>query len=282
MANALLILPHFWDPVCVPMGITSLKAYAERAGHRVRLFDFNTLPDVFGAQRRYFEEGTRQFPHWKRWFIERNGAEMLALHQMLYLFARSRPDYRELVGEVLNLDERPTGPFLDALDTARFDAIFDALYARVGEILDRLLGESRPDVVGCSLLNPTWPATLFLLARAKERLPQVRTVVGGPGPIMGIASKAEEVRTFFEAHACLDYYVLGEGERPLARILETPDLPRGILGEEQLLPLAESRKTALRMRELPLPDYGELDTQRYLQLSISSSRGCPFECSFCA
>ena len=33
---------------------------------------------------------------------------------------------------------------------------------------------------------------------------------------------------------------------------------------------------------MPDPDYGDLDTSRYLQLSISSSRGCPFECSFCA
>lgn len=64
MTRALLILPHFWDPVCPPMGITSLKAYAEKEGHRVDLFDFNTVPDIYAAQGFYFEEGKRQFPYW--------------------------------------------------------------------------------------------------------------------------------------------------------------------------------------------------------------------------
>jgi len=107
MTRALLIVPHFWDPVCVPLGITSLKAYAERAGHHVDLFDFNTVPEVFGAQRDYFEEGKRQFPYWQKWYIERNGAENLALHQIVYMYARTRSNYAELVAEVLNMDERP-------------------------------------------------------------------------------------------------------------------------------------------------------------------------------
>lgn len=38
----------------------------------------------------------------------------------------------------------------------------------------------------------------------------------------------------------------------------------------------------LSMNDLPTPDYGDLDLDRYLQLAVASSRGCPFECSFCA
>ena len=37
MARALLLVPHFWDPVCVPLGVCSLKAYADRAGHDARM-----------------------------------------------------------------------------------------------------------------------------------------------------------------------------------------------------------------------------------------------------
>jgi hypothetical protein len=51
MTRALLIVPPFWDPICVPLGITSLKAYAEAAGHHVDVFDFNTVPKVFNIQR---------------------------------------------------------------------------------------------------------------------------------------------------------------------------------------------------------------------------------------
>ena len=62
MAKVLLMVPHFWDPVCVPLGISSLKAYAETQGHSVDLFDFNTVPEVFGVQRAYFAECKTQFP----------------------------------------------------------------------------------------------------------------------------------------------------------------------------------------------------------------------------
>jgi hypothetical protein len=50
------MVPHFWDPVCVPLGISPLKAYAESHGHTVDLFDFNTVPEVFAVQRAYFTE----------------------------------------------------------------------------------------------------------------------------------------------------------------------------------------------------------------------------------
>lgn len=282
MAKVLLIVPPFWDPVCVPLGISSLKAYVDKFGHHTDLFDFNTCPEIFGAQRLYFEEGKRQFPYWKNWYIEGNGAEMLALHQILYLYARPKPNYRELIAEVLNMSGRPLDAFIDELDVSRFDMIFSALYRETSVVLERLLLKTRPDVVGCYLGNSTWPASLFILKRVKELMPRIRTVVGGPGPIMGIFSNADEIQNFFDRHDFLDYYVIGEGEESLLKILETPDLPQGIIDPGRGLTLDEIKKTSLKMNELPLPDYGDLEISKYLQLSISSSRGCPFECAFCS
>src|SRR5262245_16400648 len=135
MARVLLIVPHFWDPVCVPLGISALKAYVEQFGHSAELLDLNTVPQIFGAQRAYFAEGKAQFPYWADWNIERNGTEMLAIHQMLYLYARNRPDYRELVASVLNMDGRPADRFQDRLQPGRFDVIFASLYARVAAAL---------------------------------------------------------------------------------------------------------------------------------------------------
>lgn len=282
MARALLIVPHFWDPVCVPLGVSSLKAYAETAGHHVELFDFNTVPDVFAAQRAYFEEGKRQFPYWSKWNIERNGTEMLAIHQLMYLYARNRSNYPELVAEILNMNGRPLGAFMDDLNVSRFDEIFSTLYARVSSILVKLLAETKPDVVGCSLFNSTWPGTLFILKRVKGLMHHVRTLVGGPGPIMGITSSAAEVQLFFNAHDFINYFIIGEGEQPFLEILDNPDLPNGILALQNNLSLESLKETSLKMDELPLPDYGKLEVNKYLYLSIASSRGCPFECAFCA
>ena len=282
MAKVLLVVPHFWDPVCVPLGISSLKAYAESHGHSVDLFDFNTVPEVFAIQRAYFAECKAQMPYFAGWNIERNGTEMLAIHQILYLYSRNRPDYRELVGEVLNMDGRDMGPFMDRLDVSRFDALFASLYSRISSILARLLRGARYDVVGCSLFNSTWPGTLFLLKRVKSMLPEVRTVVGGPGPMMGITSRAEEVARFMEHHEYIDYFVVGEGEPPFLQILEDPELPRGVVDPQRKLTLIDARKSFVKPEEMPAPDYGQLEISRYLQLSVASSRGCPFECSFCA
>jgi len=282
VARVLLIVPHFWDPVCVPLGISSLKAFADAHGHEVELFDFNTVPEIFGIQRAYFSEIKVQFPYFTDWNIERNGTEMLAIHQMLYLFARNRPNYVEMVAEVLNMDQRDLGQFIERLDVLRFDALFASLYSKVSFTLARVLNSAHFDVVGCSLFNSTWPATLFLLKRVKAHVPGVRTVVGGPGPLMGITSRAEEVARFMDHHDFIDYFVVGEGEYPFMDILEDPELPRGVLDPARNLTKIESRKNFVKSEELPAPDYGQLDISRYLQLSVASSRGCPFDCSFCA
>jgi len=225
VAKVLLIVPHFWDPVCVPLGISSLKAFADTHGHEVELLDFNTIPEVFGVQRAYFTECKEQFPHFKDWNIERNGTEMLAIHQMLYLFARNRPNYAEMVAEVLNMDQRDLGEFMDRLDVSRFDSLFASLYSKVSSTLARVLNSKRFDVVGCSLFNSTWPATLFVLKRVKSHTPGIRTVVGGPGPLMGITSRAEEVTRFMEHHEFIDYFVVGEGNTRSCTFWKIPRSP---------------------------------------------------------
>ncbi len=282
MAKVLLIVPHFWDPVCVPLGISSLKSYAEQFGHQVDLFDFNTIPEIFGLQRAYFMEGKKQFPKWEKWNIERNGTEMLAFHQIAYLYARNRPDYSEMVAEILNMNEQAFGDFFDRLDCEAFDRIFSVLYSKISDVLLKLLGNLKPEVVGCSLFNSTWAGSLFILKRVKALMPSVRTVVGGPGPIMGITTRAEDLQTFSDVYNFIDYFVIGEGEKAFLQILENRDFPRGIIKPARAENPLLKRESSLKMDELPIPDYGTLEVNKYLQLSISSSRGCPFECSFCA
>nr|WP_254627522.1 radical SAM protein [Myxococcus sp. CA040A] len=99
---------------------------------------------------------------------------------------------------------------------------------------------------------------------------------------MGIASSAAEVAAFHSAHDFIDYYVIGEGEKHFVSILDQPDLPPGILGGEVARLRAGGPRQDFQLAELPDPDYGHLEVSRYLQLSAASSRGCPFECSFCA
>jgi len=276
MTKALLIVPHFWDPVCVPLGVSSLKSYAEKNGHTVHLLDLNTEEKIFSFQHIYFQEYKRQFPRANKWNIERNGTEMLAMHQVIYLNARRSPRYTEMVSEVLNISGMPDSEFMVHLNIKRFDQIFHKLYLQVSQVVTHELAKLKPDVVGASLFNSTWAGTLFMMDLVKTMLPKVRTIVGGPGPIMGVTADIQELQHFYDAHESIDFYVVGEGEQAFLNILDNPtSLP-------MVVDSTRSGDRALNMNELPCPDYGELSIDRYMQLSISSSRGCPFECSFCA
>lgn len=280
--KVLLIQPPFWDPVCVPLGIASLKAYAEKFNHIVELIDFNTNPQIFGIQKEYFSEGIRQFPYWKNWNIYRNGTEMLAFHQILYQYAKEKSNYKELVSQVLNINGRPNSEFISELNLETFDDIFFKLYNQIENLLTKLLGTTKPNVIGCNLNNSTWGATLYILRIAKQIMPEIKTVVGGPGPLMGIASSESEIRTFYDSHDFIDYYVVGEGEVSFINILNNPELEPGILDSNKDLTLEKIKKSAINMDDFPVPIFDNLDIDRYLYLSIASARGCPFECSFCA
>ena len=57
----------------------------------------------------------------------------------------------------MNLDQRPADQFLPQLDTAPFDELFARLFGEVSARLEKLIARTQPDVVGCTVLNPTWP-----------------------------------------------------------------------------------------------------------------------------
>ena len=82
-------------------------------GNRINIVDLNTHAEIFGAQTEYFNEIQRQFSYMKKWNIERNGTEMLSLHQIVYLFAKHKKNYKEMVADVLNMDMRPLDDFMD-------------------------------------------------------------------------------------------------------------------------------------------------------------------------
>ena len=218
MSKALLITPPFWDPICPPLGIVSIKSFAEKNGHVVNILDLNTSQKIFKIQEEYFSEIKNQFPYMKKWNIERNGTEMLSLHQIVYLYAIHKKNYKEMVADVLNMDMRSFNDFMDNFKIERFDNLFDKLYKNIKQEIDKHIND-QIDVVGCHLNNSTWAATLFILKYVKEKFPHIRTQVGGPGPIMGFVSDKREIELFMKKNNFIDYFVIGEGEKCFLDIL---------------------------------------------------------------
>ena len=115
----------------------------------------------------------------------------------------------------------------------------------------------------------------------KERRPETRIILGGPGP-------SEVAEPLLAAFPHIDAVVIGEGEMTLV------ELTRAMSGKDEYGDVKgiayrdgdEVRVTAARPRitdldALPAPAYHLVDPALYFIHYLLSSRGCPYRCAFC-
>lgn len=118
------------------------------------------------------------------------------------------------------------------------------------------------EMVGFSLNQRNTPFSLALVEKISDKFPAKKIIFGGP-------------HTFFlDKENKLDkknYWVIGEGEIPLSRIL--------IDDKTKIYRFQEIKN----LDTLPFYDFGPLNINLYSPvLPLFSSRGCPFTCNFCS
>ncbi|MHA2038641.1 MAG: B12-binding domain-containing radical SAM protein [Promethearchaeota archaeon] len=275
-------MPPFWDPICPPQGIVSLKSYLDKRDYDIHIADFNVDKYLFGLQRKYFEIGMRHFPQWKYLNINRSGPRYFARHQLVSLFGRQQKSkYQELISLILNFDGKSicTEQIINSFDSL-IEEIFNIVASKTKELVDKI----NPDVVGCTMLESTFPSALVILKKVKEMNRKTLTVLGGPGPLMGSTADDGILQNIIAKCDWVDSIIYGEGERLLENYLE------GSFGDKKIITLRELQDaccksakadTLLDINDFPMPDYTGLSTKRYLWLSMFTSRGCPFKCAFC-
>ncbi|MGD6852895.1 MAG: B12-binding domain-containing radical SAM protein [Candidatus Bathyarchaeia archaeon] len=153
-----------------------------------------------------------------------------------------------------------------------------------------------PDIVGiagpftCQIEN-----TVKVCVAAKEVNPNVLTVVGGPHVTLVPKEFLEEVKT-------ADVAVVGEGEYTLLEIVQhfedkkpLTDIKGVAFRQNGEVTVNPPRPFINNLDELPYPAYNLVDMEQYLNpvhigyrsfqnraISMVTSRGCPFNCCFCA
>ena len=179
--------------------------------------------------------------------------------------------------QLLNLAAyvRPAGVEVRIFD-GETDLLTQAALAR--QILDW-----HPDVVGFTATTPDSDMALEVCRLVKEDDPALVTVIGG--------IHATILPKDVAAHRGVDYVVTGDGEKPLADILQTVQRQGRPRPADPAAAGRILRGARMTLADLPQPAHDLLDYAAYQfsdptrgqmrTASVMSSRGCPFDCSFC-
>jgi radical SAM superfamily enzyme YgiQ (UPF0313 family) len=143
-----------------------------------------------------------------------------------------------------------------------------------------------PDVVGISTMTPTLPSSFLSARAAKEGCPDTKVVLGG----LGATFLDEQI---LNAEPAVDIVARGEGEQTMLELAQNPsDSKRlhkieGITfrGDKKIVRTPD-RPCTQNLDELPRPAYKHFPLEKYRLfgrrvLPVATSRGCPFNCSFC-
>jgi len=143
--------------------------------------------------------------------------------------------------------------------------------------IEDTIGKKRPDVIGFSIMHANRWGGIDIARTAKKILPEVKIVFGG----IGTTFLWEHLLRHFKE---IDFAVLGEGEYSflnLVRCIEKGDHEgikeiKGIaFRDETRIVKNEKTEVIQNLDKLPMPS-------KYFDFQhLSSSRGCPSNCTFC-
>ncbi len=162
--------------------------------------------------------------------------------------------------------------------------------------IKKKIHDFKPDIIGVTSTTENRFQSFKLVRIAKNTFPQAITVMGGPHASMAAQDCLEHIKE-------LDIVVCGEAERTMVDLCQALEKKQnGQLSSIRGIGFRSSGKTQINppqvpienLDSLPFPDFQLVPFEKYNFLfevpghgalpsvNIMSSRGCPFNCSFCA
>lgn len=266
----LLVKPPYFTPWTPPLGIAILKAFLEQNGYSVNCLDFNIDPELWGMHHKYFstiqtlEDVSVNDGYSKLWWI-------LNAHLLAYTNGADPTACARVLETVIPMyGIRHSREVIDALIP-----LVEKFFNRLDELLNRI-DLSSYKVVGASTYTTSLAASLFILKKVKREQPQIQTVMGGGVFADDLALGSDNLATLVEEYPEVDHVVLGEGEMLFLKLIE------GDLARKRVISLSDLQGASLEMKDVPTPDFTDLNLGNYYHLTIEGARSCPFQCSFCS
>lgn len=161
------------------------------------------------------------------------------------------------------------------------------------QVKERIL-QMRPRFVGVTATTLSIMNAAGLASAVKKEAADILTVIGGPH----LSSVPEQT---MERYSSFDFGVIGEGESTIIELIDSIQGRRNIEDVKGIiyqspdgLRKTTARKNITDLDKLPMPAWDmlpnyphvykplEIALSNRLQGSIITSRGCPYECSYCS
>jgi len=153
------------------------------------------------------------------------------------------------------------------------------------KMLEQVLNRFKPSFVGLTAVTMNVENALAVARDVKATSPGILTVMGGPH----VTFCAEDT---LQAAPEIDVVVMGEGEETIVELAQAPRTPqdwceiRGLAYRDgRQINYTDPRPFIKDIDTLPEPARHLIPLGRYralgLPVSMTTSRGCPFQCIFC-
>jgi len=164
----------------------------------------------------------------------------------------------------------------------KVDFVDMAAYEVTPEEVTNYVRQTRPSVVGFYAFTTQVKSAALVADRIKDLDNNILIGLGGPHATATPDGTLKEFQSF-------DFTVPGEGEDVIVDLFSNLKNYESVLGLRSRSGFSPVIKT-INLDELPFPAWEEFNHSRYggadphltsLELPMSSSRGCPFKCTFC-
>ena len=148
------------------------------------------------------------------------------------------------------------------------------------------LAQFNPAIIGLTATTPTIPSALLSAQTAKEACPNAKVIIGGPHATF-------TDKQILTENAAVDIVVRGEGEQTITELAQHATSTKHLQNINGItfrkngqIIQTQDREFIENLDNIPRPAHHHFPLEKYrifgkMFLPIITSRGCPYQCSFC-